>query len=130
MSFIKNWAVSRWFAGRRQSFACAFRGLAILFEGPNARIHFVATLLVVAASVILKLSMVEWLVIISTIAWVWVAEALNTALESLANAAVPDVHPLVRNAKDVAAGAVLLAAMGAMVIGAIVFIPRLCQMVH
>ena len=56
---------------------------------------------------------------------VWSAEALNTALEFLADAAKPEYHPLVKKAKDVAAGAVLIAALGAAVIGALVFIPAL-----
>ena len=89
-----------------------------------------ATVLVIAASLLLKLPRVDWFLIIAAIVGVWVAEALNTALEALANAAVPDLHPLVRNAKDVAAGAVLLAALGAVVIGAMVFIPRIQQLMN
>ena len=130
MASTKSRLVSRWLVGRRQSFVYAFRGLAVLFKEPNARIHCVATVLVVAASLLLQLPRVDWFLIIAAIVGVWVAEALNTALEALANAAVPDLHPLVRNAKDVAAGAVLLAAMGAVVIGAMVFIPRIQQLLN
>ncbi len=59
------------------------------------------------------------------IALVWVTEALNTAIEFLADAAVPDPHSLIKHAKDVAAGAVLLASVAATVIGALVFLPRI-----
>jgi len=86
--------------------------------------------LVVVASLALKLPKLDWFLVITAVMSVWVAEALNTALEALANAAVPERHPLVRNAKDVAAGAVLLAATGAVVIGAMVFVPRVCQLIR
>ena len=55
---------------------------------------------------------------------VWTAEAMNTSLEFLADVAYPEIHPLVRDAKDVAAGAVLISAIGAAVIGTIVFWPH------
>ena len=62
------------------------------------------------------------------ISTVWTAEALNTAFEFLADAASPEFHPLVRDAKDVAAGAVLLTAVGASVIGVIVFWPYVAKL--
>jgi diacylglycerol kinase (ATP) len=65
----------------------------------------------------------DWCWIILAISLVWTAEALNTAFEFLADAASPEFHPLVRNAKDVAAGAVLITAIGAVIIGCIVFWP-------
>jgi diacylglycerol kinase (ATP) len=89
-----------------------------------------ATIAVVIAGVVLELPRHDWFFIIVAIVGVWVAEALNTALEALANAAIPNIHPLVRNAKDVAAGGVLLAALGAMTIGGLVFVPRLSQLIH
>lgn len=129
MASEETWHVSRWFVGRTRSFSYAFRGIAILLEEPNARIHLVATILVVGAGLALALPKSDWFLITVALVGVWVAEALNTALEALANAAVPNIHPLVRNAKDVAASAVLLATLGALVIGALVFVPRLCQIV-
>ncbi len=125
-----NSAVSLWLVGRRRSFVYAFRGLRVLLDEPNARIHLVATLLVVTLGLLLKLSRNDWFLVVAAIVGVWVTEAMNTALEALANAAVPHQHPLVRDAKDVAAGAVLLAAMGAAIVGAVVFIPRLVLALH
>jgi diacylglycerol kinase len=119
-----------WFGGRAKSFAYALRGLRILVDETNARIHFVATILVVVAGLAFRLPRFDWTLLVVAMLLVWVTEALNTALESLADAAVPSSHPLVKSAKDVAAGAVLLAAVGAAVIGGIVFIPRVCQLIR
>jgi diacylglycerol kinase (ATP) len=90
----------------------------------NAWIHAAATVVVVAAGLIVGLSASEWAWIVLAIGSVWTAEALNTALELLTDVASPDFHPLAEKAKDVAAGAVLLAAIGAVVIGGLVFGPR------
>jgi diacylglycerol kinase (ATP) len=68
-----------------------------------------------------------WCALVLAIMAVWTAEALNTALEFLADAATPQMHPLVKKAKDVAAGAVLLSAIGAAIVGVLVFWPHLLQ---
>ena len=94
----------------------------------NARIHAAATVLVVAAGALLRLSAVEWALIVFAIAGVWTAEALNTAIEFLVDLASPAPHPLAGKAKDVAAGAVLIAAIGSAVIGGFVFGPYLLHM--
>jgi diacylglycerol kinase (ATP) len=73
------------------------------------------------------LSAAEWCWITLAIMSVWTAEALNTALELLADVASPEFHPLVEKAKDVAAGAVLLAALGSVIIGLLVLGPHLLQ---
>jgi diacylglycerol kinase len=67
----------------------------------------------------------DWIVLVFAIALVWVAESLNTAIEFLADAAVPDHHALVKHAKDIAAAAVLLAAGAAVLIGVLLFLPYL-----
>jgi diacylglycerol kinase (ATP) len=111
---------------RLRSFGYAAAGLrAMLALQHNARIHAVATLAVLALSAALGLSGSEWRWIIAAIAAVWSTEALNTALESLADAVAPDPHPLVGRAKDAAAGAVLVAAIGAALIGLLVLGPHL-----
>jgi hypothetical protein len=66
----------------------------------------------------------EWCWIVLAVSIVWTAEALNTAFEFLADAASPNFHPVVRDAKDVAAGAVLITALASSVIGAIIFWPH------
>lgn len=91
----------------------------------NAWVHAAATVVVLAAGFLLRISARDWCWIILAISIVWTAEALNTAFEFLADAASPAFHPLVRDAKNVAAGAVLVTAISATVIGAIVFWPYL-----
>jgi diacylglycerol kinase (ATP) len=117
--------------GRIASFGHAFRGLAALVRTQhNAKIHAAVTLAVCALAALLGISAVEWLAVVLAISSVWTAEALNTAFESLCDAAVPEHHPLVRRAKDVAAGGVLLSATGAATVGLIVFAPRLLDLVR
>jgi diacylglycerol kinase (ATP) len=115
-------------AGRLVSFRHAGRGLIRLFAEPNARVHALAAFLAVALAALLRLSPVEWALVALAIALVFVAEALNTGLESLADAAVPDRHPLVGAAKDLGAAAVLVAALGSLSIAACVFGPRLSRL--
>ncbi|PYJ35432.1 MAG: diacylglycerol kinase [Verrucomicrobia bacterium] len=113
------------FSGRIRSFRHAIAGVLRMIQCQhNAWIHAAATLVVLAAAFVLRISATDWCWIILAISIVWTAEALNTAFEFLADAAAsPDFHPLVRDAKDVAAGAVLLTATAAVVIGSIVFWP-------
>lgn len=113
-------------AGRLRSFGYAFRGIwTMLRSQRNAWIHALATIGVLAAGWALGISANDWKWLVLALVAVWGAEALNTALEFLADAATPEFHPLVKQAKDVAAGAVLIAAIGAAAIGALVFIPAI-----
>ena len=91
----------------------------------NAWLHFVATLLVCVFGVGLDISTVEWCFVILSMMSVWTAEAFNTAIECVTDLASPEFHSLAGKAKDVAAAAVLITAIGAAVIGAIVFLPHL-----
>ena len=110
--------------GRLKSFQYAWKGIwALLVLQPNARIHAVATVAVVLAGWGFGVTVVEWMGLVLAILAVWSAEAMNTAFEFLADATHPSFHPLIGKAKDVAAGAVLIAAVGAAVIGALVFWP-------
>jgi len=114
---------------RLQSFAYALQGLAqLLRTQPNARVHLVATLLVCGAGVYFGLSRAEWLWITVAITLVWISEAFNTALEQLADVLHPEQHPGIGRAKDMAAAAVLIAAVGAAVIGMLVFVPHLARL--
>src|SRR4051812_2420692 len=96
----------------------------------NAWIHAGATVIVIAGALLLRISARDWCWIILAIAIVWTAEALNTAFEFLADAASPEFHPLVRDAKDVAAGAVLITAVGAAIIGGIIFWPHVATLLQ
>ena len=97
----------------------------MLRDEHNAWIHAVASAAVCVAGFWLGLSRIEWCWIVLAMMVVWTAEGMNTALESLANAIAPDPHPSVRRAKDAAAGAVLIAAVGAVIIGVLVLGPHL-----
>jgi diacylglycerol kinase len=107
-------------------FIYAWRGLKDLFaSGLHPRLHLIAGSLVILTGVLLEVSRLEWMILVLTITLVLVAEAGNTALEVLADAVTQDFHPLVGRAKDLAAGMVLLAALGAVMIGIMVFGPYL-----
>jgi diacylglycerol kinase len=111
---------------RARSFSHAFAGVRVLLRSQhNVWIHAAASAAVVIAAVLLGISRLEWCAVLLAMALVWVAEGLNTALELLADAVSPEHHPLVGQAKDVAAAAVLLAALGAATVGVLVFGPRL-----
>ncbi len=111
--------------GRLKSFGYAFRGIGTMLGSQhNAWIHAVATGLVIVAGFGFGLGRMEWCLVVLSMVSVWTAEALNTAFEFLCDVASPEYHPLVEKAKDVAAGAVLICALGAAVVGGLVFIPK------
>lgn len=93
------------------------------------RFHVLAALAAVLAGVWLRLSRGEWLWIGLAVALVWAAELLNTAVERLVDLVSPERHPLAKAAKDTAAGAVLVLAAFAVVVGLCVFGPRLWALV-
>lgn len=119
------------FTGRIRSFRHAIAGIARMLRCQhNAWVHLGVTGGVVGAGFFFDLSAQEWCWIILAIAIVWTAEALNTAFEFLADAASPTFHPLVRDAKDVAAGAVLITGIGAAIIGIIIFWSHLTTLIR
>lgn len=110
---------------RINSFRYAIKGLAELFAGQaNARIHLIAALLTTGAGCYFNISAMEWIAVVICITLVISAEAVNTALEHLTDLASPDYHPLAGKAKDVAAAAVLIAAIGSVIVGLIIFVPK------
>lgn len=114
------------FSSRIQSFRYAWRGVKIMLRSQqNAWIHAVASVCVLTAGGLFGLDAGQWCWLILAIMAVWTAEAMNTALELLADAASPEFHPMVEKAKDVAAGAVLISAMGSVLIGLLVLGPPL-----
>lgn len=110
---------------RLASFTHALRGLRVFVSQPNARIHLLAVVIVVGMGWWLQVSRGEWLALLLAMGMVLTAEALNTALELAVDRASPEWHPLARDAKDVAAAAVLMASVCAAVVGLVVFVPRL-----
>ena len=112
------------FSGRIRSGTHALHGiLEMLKSQHNAWVHLVATLCVIVAGVIFGISNTHWCLLVLVVTIVWVAEGLNTAFEFLCDVASPEFHPLVKKSKDVAAGAVLLSAVGAVIVGLFIFIP-------
>jgi len=111
---------------RAASFGHAFRGVgAALRSELHLQFHAVATVAVVGGGLYFGLSGTEWALVALAVAGVWAAELFNTAIETLTNLVSPEYHPLAGRTKDVAAGAVLLAALGALVVGALVFGPKI-----
>ena len=97
----------------------------MLLTQHNAWIHAVISVVVFALAIWLQLSRVEWAVLILTVMVVWMAEFFNTAIEAVVDMAAPDYHPLAKVAKDVAAAAVLVGALGAVIIGLLIMGPAL-----
>jgi diacylglycerol kinase len=114
------------FKARLLSFKFAFIGLKnlIIYEH-NARIHTIAAVFVLAAAIYFKIDKYEWLMIVLAIALVFALEAVNSAIESLADFISPQKNELIKMAKDYAAAAVLISALAAFCIGLIIFIPRI-----
>lgn len=115
---------------RLRSFGHALRGgMTLMKTQPNARIHLVATVTVIVAGVCWRISPGEWALVLLACALVWLAEALNTALEFLADEVSRERREGIKRAKDVAAFAVLVAAVAAVGIGVAVFGARIVAMV-
>jgi undecaprenol kinase len=87
----------------------------------NMKVHGVAALLVVLAAIVLGVSSIQWLFLLLSITLVLTAELFNTALEAVVDLVSLDIHPLAKAAKDTAAGAVLLTAAFAVIVGIVVF---------
>ncbi|MFZ5516157.1 MAG: diacylglycerol kinase family protein [Candidatus Zhuqueibacterota bacterium] len=114
---------------RLHSFKYAFRGIWImLMSQQNAWIHAAATFLVICFGFYFHFNTSEWCWIVLAIVAVWTAEAFNTAFEFLADKISNEYHPLIGKAKDVAAGAVLITAIGAAIVGLIIFGPHILHM--
>ena len=111
---------------RIQSITHAVRGVTEMLKSEhNAWVHLFATICTISTAYLLDVNATEWCFLILAIMAVWVSEALNTAFEFLCDVASPEFHPLVKKSKDVAAGAVLLSAIGAVIIALIIFVPHI-----
>ena len=118
-----------WTLGLLRSFGYAFAGVVYLVRMQrNARIHLVLAAIVCAASWAWGLSRIEWLILVLTIALVLGMEAVNTAIENVVDLLSPQYHPLAKAPKDIAAGGVLLVAIGAAVIALLLYGTRLLDL--
>ena len=113
------------------SFRHAFDGIGSAFQAErNMKIHVATSLLVLVCGLWLKLSVTEWLICIAWIASVISAELINTAIEAVVDMTVQEYNAYAKIAKDVAAGAVLVVAIGAAVSGLLIFLPKLLTLVR
>ncbi len=119
--------MSNYFKKRILSFKYAFQGVRTLFsQTPNALVHLILTVLAITLGFALQISKTEWLAIVIVIGLVFALEAINTALENLADfTCKKEIHPTIKRVKDLAAAGVLFAALAAVVIGIIVFLPKI-----
>ncbi|MCW8311267.1 diacylglycerol kinase family protein [Sphingobacterium thalpophilum] len=111
---------------RLHSFRYAFNGLRIIWrEEHNFKVHLLAMVLTTALSLLLQINAYEWLAVILAIGFVLVGELLNTAMENLADFVCAETDPRIKRIKDLTAAAVLLSSITALIVGAIIFVPKL-----
>lgn len=114
---------------RPASFRHAFAGLSYLLRSqPNARIHAIITGIAVSLALVLGLTRLEWALLTGAVGLVWLAELFNTAFETLVDLVSPEHHQLAGATKDLAAAAVVVAALTALLIGLLLFLPRLLNL--
>lgn len=111
------------------SFKYAFNGITALFaHEANAKIHLSVAVCVIIAGFVFNIATWEWCAVILCIGGVFMAEGFNTAIEKLCDKVSPKHDPLIKIAKDVAAGAVLLYVFGAVFCGLIIFLPKVFKL--
>lgn len=115
---------------RIHSFGYALKGLRNLLKHEhNARIHLVATILVILAGVWLHIQAWEWIVLCFAVGFVWVTEILNTCIEKIMDFISTEKHPKIGAIKDLAAAAVLVSAFTAVAAGGFIFIPKIIALI-
>jgi len=108
-----------------RSFVFAYAGiLAALKSEQNIRFHFTAAVFVIAAGLATGLSGTEWMLVVLVIGGMVSFEMINSSMERIVDLASPDLHPLAKQAKDMAAGAVLVFAIASAIIGLLIFLPK------
>lgn len=116
------------FKKRLKSFSHAFNGITtLLHDEHNSRIHVATMAAVVIFGLILGLSSTEWCIVALCCGGVLMAEAMNSAIEAIADLVSPEYHPLIKKAKDVGAAGVLMMAIAAATAGLIIFIPKIIE---
>jgi diacylglycerol kinase len=116
---------------RYRSFRAALRGFGwLILSERHFQLHLVAAVAAILLGLILGLTGVEWAILVVTIGFVLVAEAINTAIEHTIDLTVHQIHPLARTAKDIGAAAVLIAAAISVLIGCFLFLPKLTALFH
>jgi diacylglycerol kinase len=117
------------FRNRLKSFGFAFNGLKVLIrEEHNARIHLIAVICVIIASLAFKISTLEWIAVVVAFGFVIAMEIVNSAIEGISDFISPDNHEMIKKIKDLSAAAVLIAAITAFIIGLIIFVPKIVEL--
>ncbi|WP_042478244.1 diacylglycerol kinase family protein [Bacillus ndiopicus] len=107
-----------------RSFVYAFQGIVTATKEQNMRFHLASACIVMIAGFLTGLTSIEWLAIVIVIILVIGAEMINSAIERVVDLATTEFHPLAKAAKDIAAGAVLVFAVGSVIIGVLIFFPK------
>lgn len=108
------------------SFKYAFEGIIAAFKAErNMKIHVVIMLMVICVGILLKISRIEWIICIIMFAIVIAGELFNTAIETIVDMIMPNKNEMAKKAKDISAGAVLILAIGAAIVGLIIFVPKI-----
>ena len=114
---------------RIESFGYAIKGIKVVFgHEPNMNIHLVISSMVIGSGFLLGISLTEWMLCLICFGMVIGMEMMNSALETVVNLVSPDQHPLAAKAKDVAAGAVLVCAIIAAIVGILIFTPKIAAL--
>ena len=114
----------------KERFRNAFRGIYVVCKATrHIFIHIAAAVLVIIFGLLLRVSLMEWTVLVFSIGLVFIAESFNTAIEIDIDLTSPDYHPFARDTKDVAAAAVLLSVFVSIAVGLLIFLPKLWQVV-
>ncbi|MBY0096334.1 diacylglycerol kinase family protein [Mesobacillus maritimus] len=109
-----------------RSFYYAISGISSAIKTErNLRIHLTLSLLVIFLGFAFSITRIEWLIVILVLGGMLCAELINTAIERVVDLATEEYHPLAKQAKDIAAGAVLLFAVTSVVVGIVIFVPRI-----
>ncbi|NLZ53750.1 MAG: diacylglycerol kinase family protein [Thermoanaerobacteraceae bacterium] len=112
-----------------ESFSYAISGIFYAIKTQrNIKIHFMTTILIVIFSFLLKLNIIELLIVSITITLVLTAEMINTAIEAVVDMFTQEYHPLAQAAKNVAAGAVLISAINAVIVGYLIFYKKIAAL--
>lgn len=118
--------MKKFIVGRIRSIQFAIEGWAtVLHNEKNTWVHAVVSILVVGLGFLLDISLDQWILLILTVAMVWIAEFFNSAIEMMINLISPEFHPMAKKSKDIGAAAVLIAATASILIGLLLFLPPL-----
>lgn len=110
----------------KKSFGYAFKGIDdVISNEPNMKIHVSVAILVVITAFLLKISMIEWIILVLLIGLVLAAEVINTTIENLVDMYTKDYNERAKVVKDTAAGTVLILAITSAIIGLMIFVPKI-----